>query len=789
MRKILITLFFSVHLHAHEFTPCDENGMADIYPCMDIDLMHRMHIDHMGGQAGDTGSDIWGWTDPDTGKEYAITTLSYGTTFVDISHPAEPVYLGKLETNSVNSLWRDVKTHNNFAYIVSEASGHGMQIFDLTRLRNLKDIPVDFTADAIYNEFGRAHNIVVNETTGFAYAVGTRQGNQPCAQGLHMIDLSNPTSPTFAGCFDQDGYTHDAQCVTYIGPDTEHMGKEICFNSNTDTLTIVDVSNKSDPIQLSRTGYANSQYTHQGWLTENQRYFLMNDELDEQRLGHKTKTYIWDLVNLDSPQLIGFYSGPKQSADHNLYVKGNHAYLTNYSSGLSIVEISDIGNANLTEVANFDSFPSNDNSAFSGAWSNYPFFESGIVIMSDLSGGLFILDPNLCPTIAATTGLSGQANGNNSINLSWNDDLNPGDSYNVYRSEGGCDVDNFSLIAQSISNSSFIDNTVSGQVTVGYQISKTTPDACESNRSTCIETTTPGTCTAAPIFTGIASVTSSNANQCGLDIGWNAASSQCGNALNYDIYRSTDPSFTPDASNLVASSVQGAQWHDASVLPETEYYYLVRVRDEGNLSVDANVVKLANIATGPVKNGTWSAGAEIGDSGFNQETRHVGWEVSEARANTGNRSYWSQSQSNTCNDLTSESIQLTPGENSQLSFWTAHDIESRWDGGVVEITNNDTKWNPVSLSPDYPGTFRDTNDGCNYAENTPSFTGTDLTWTQHTVDLSSFQGQSIKLRWNYSSDGAQNQEGWFLDDINVTNTQIPAQCQAQSDFIFSSGFE
>ena len=789
MKKILITLFFSVHLHAHESTPCDENGMADIYPCQDINLLHRVHIDQMGGQTGDTSSDIWGWTDPESGKEYAITTLSYGTTFIDISEPTSPVYLGKLDTNSVNSLWRDVKVHNNYAYIVSEASGHGMQIFDLTRLRNITDpLPVDFDADAIYNEFGRAHNIVMNEDTGFAYAVGTREGNQPCSQGLHMIDLTNPTAPSFVGCFADDGYTHDAQCVVYSGPDNQHVGKEMCFNSNEDTLTIVDVSDKTNPIQVSRTGYANSQYTHQGWLTDDQRYYLMNDELDEQRAGHNTRTYIWDLVDLDAPLLIGTYNGPKASADHNLYIKGNYAYLTNYSSGLSIVEISDIGNANLTEVANFDSFPANNGSAFNGAWSNYPYFESGVVIMSDLSGGLFILDPKLCPTIAATDGLTAQGVSDNNIDLSWNNDLNADESYNIYRSEGGCALNKFELIASNITDNTFIDSGVSGQINVGYQISKSTIDACESTRSSCVETSTTGMCTASPLFTGVGSVTSSNTTNCGLEVSWQAATSQCGNAVSYEIYRSTDPSFTPDSSNRVASGITINQWQDNIVMPDTEYYYVVRVQDQGNLALDDNVVKLSSTATGPLNNGTWSAGAEVGDGGFNQETRHIGWEVSDIRARTGDRSYWGQSQSNTCNDLTSQSVQLTPGGNSQLSFWTAYDIEDRWDGGVVEITNDDKKWQQAALSPNYPGSFRQSTDACNYDENTPSFTGTNLTWQQHTMDLSAYQGQSIKVRWNYSSDGFMNQEGWFLDDISITNTQVPSQCSL-TDLIFASGFE
>ena len=789
--KIIVPfLLICLNLCAHEFTECADNGFADIYPCENIDLLHRVHIDQMGGGAGDTGSDIWGWTDPLTNKEYALTAMSYGTTFVDISNPQDPIYLGKLQTASGNSIWRDIKTYNNHAFIVSEASGHGMQIFDLTQLRDTTNIPVEYTATANYTEFTRAHNIVINEATGFAYAVGVREGTNTCSSGLHMINIQNPTSPVFAGCFSSDGYTHDAQCVAYIGPDNQHSGKEICFNSNEDTLTIVDVSDKNSPVQISRTGYDNSQYTHQGWLTEDQRYYLMNDELDEQNNGHNTKTYIWDLLDLELPQLIGFYNGPKPSIDHNLYIKDNFAYLTNYTSGLSIVDITDIGNANLVEVANFDGFPANDGASFSGAWSNYPYFESGTVIMSDFDGGLFILGPSLCPQVPASDGLLAQANGDNSIDLTWNNDLVMGESYNVFRSEGGCAVDNFVQIATGLSSPAFTDNSVSGQVNIGYKVSKFGSEGvCESNRSVCVEASTTGTCTAAPQFSGVNSVSSSGTATCGIDIQWNATNGYCGNSISYDVYKSTNPAFIPGDANKVVSDITATQWHDVEVLGNNEYYYVVRARDTGNQTQDNNIVKLSDLAQGVIKNGLWSAGAEVGDGGFNQASRHVGWEFSTTRVNSGLRSYWSQSQSSTCNDLLTNTISLTAGESSQLSFWTAFGIEDRWDGGVVEITTDEVQWDQPNLSPNYPDTFRSSTDACNYAENTPSFTGTNLTWQQHTMDLSSYQGQDIKIRWNYSTDGNTNEEGWFLDDINVTNTQVPSQCNSLIDEIFASGFE
>lgn len=140
-----------------------------------------------------------------------------------------------------------------------------MQVFDLTRLRTVKP-PKNpnrrarkLKAKTHYTEFGSAHNIVSNEETGFVYAVGSNT----CKGGLHMVNVSDPKNPTFAGCYSGDNYTHDAQCVVYRGPDTRYQGREICFCYNEDTLTIVDVEDKESVTMLSRVSYNDSLYTHQ----------------------------------------------------------------------------------------------------------------------------------------------------------------------------------------------------------------------------------------------------------------------------------------------------------------------------------------------------------------------------------------------------------------------------------------------------------------------------------------------------------------------------------------------
>jgi choice-of-anchor B domain-containing protein len=375
------------------FTPC-VNGMAGTFPCRNIDLASFLPLAEIGGG---TGNDIWGWTDPATNKEYALMGRSSGTAFVDITDAEHPVYLGNLPTHSVDSVWRSIKVYANHAFIVSEAANHGMQVFDLTNLRKVSSPPVTFSETAHYNVFSRAHTITINEETGFAYANGvtsyTEDTANKCARGLHMIDVRNPASPTFAGCFDADGYTHESQCVIYRGADAAYRNREICFNANEDTLTIVDVTDKSAPRQLSRKTYPGSAYAHQGWLTDDHSLFLVDDELDEQKLKTKTRTHIFNVSDLDEPSITGVHEGTTTAIDHNQYILGRYSYQANYRSGLRVLDISRAGTANLEEVAYFDVYPVDDAANFNGAWSNYPFFKSGVVIVSGIEQGLFVLRP------------------------------------------------------------------------------------------------------------------------------------------------------------------------------------------------------------------------------------------------------------------------------------------------------------------------------------------------------------------------------------------------------------
>ncbi len=363
------------------------------------------------GLKASAGNDIWGWTDEKTGKEYAIMGLNSKTSFIDISDPRSPKHLADLKTATISSDWRDVKIYKHYAYIVSEAWGHGMQVVDLHKLRKLNGDKVEILkSDYRYKKFGNAHNIFIHEETGFAYAVGS----STCDGGLHIMDIKNPLLPKFSTCVGRgvyevpknnffsnqefmhgDAYTHDVQCVIYNGADSRYVGREICVASNEDTVNVVDVTDKANPKQISVSSYKAVKYTHQGWLSEDHNIFFLGDELDEKKLGVKTKTFLWDFSDLENIKQFSVHHHDTAAIDHNMYVKGDYLYQANYTAGLRILSIKKANKGKLKEVAFLDTMPNTDKAVFKGIWSVFPYYKSGIVTLSGINGVLYISKPSL----------------------------------------------------------------------------------------------------------------------------------------------------------------------------------------------------------------------------------------------------------------------------------------------------------------------------------------------------------------------------------------------------------
>jgi len=373
-----------------------EDGAASDWGCEGVDLVSFLPVADIGGAPGIALNDMWGWYDEETGREYAIVGRNDGTSFIDVTDPGDPRYLGDLpKTEEARvSVWRDMKVFDDYVYIVADGAGeHGVQVFDLARLRGI-DEPQMFEPDFLYDGIASAHNIVMNEETGFAYVVGASGGGETCGGGLHMLDVRTPPEPEFAGCFSDGvtgrrgtGYSHDAQCVSYIGPDPDYQGREICIGANETALSFSDVTDKDNPIPISNVSYPNVAYAHQGWLTPDQTLFFANDEGDEpQGLVETTRTLVWDVRDLDDPVLLTEYFATTTETDHNLYIKDDLMYQSNYGAGLRIIDISDPDD--IREVGHFDTDP---DLGCCGSWSNYPYFRSGAVGVTGGRAGFFMV--------------------------------------------------------------------------------------------------------------------------------------------------------------------------------------------------------------------------------------------------------------------------------------------------------------------------------------------------------------------------------------------------------------
>lgn len=349
------------------------------------------------------GSDCWGWTDSN-GHEYAIMTVTNGTAFINISDPQSPYLVGFLKsTGEIESLWHDVKVYKDFAYIVSESDNHGMQVFDLKRLQGLTGRPQLFEVDYHYTDFGSAHNIWINEESGYAYIAGITLNTSK--SGIHVVDLSNPAMPVLASASTEIAYSHDFYSVIYNGPDEEYQGREILWSFDEDSISCLDVTDKNNIVLLSTAKYLGYGYVHQGCLTENHKYLLSTDELDELETSQNTTLYVWDYQALESPKLKILLRGPGKDIDHNVYVRDNKAYLAGYGAGLTVLDLTVIDSFPTEEepreidfddvlIGKVDTFPENDDiqdAVFDGAWSCYPYYSSNITIISDIKRGLFVV--------------------------------------------------------------------------------------------------------------------------------------------------------------------------------------------------------------------------------------------------------------------------------------------------------------------------------------------------------------------------------------------------------------
>jgi len=397
-------------------------GMA----CDSIDLLAHLPLSAVSARPG-WAADVWGFVDLNSNREYVIVGYRTGSAVFDVTDPENPREIGYVDGQA--TVWRDIKVHQTwnaaigrwdaYAYVTTDGSSDGLFVIDLTNL------PHRISRVSYASDFSAAHNVYASNSdfgTGLSLTgeipslivAGSNNGGGR----FGAYSLSNPAAPAFTAMPGGAEYIHDAasMIITDSRKDTQCVNAsdycEVLFDFNESTVDIWDITVASSPVQLSRTSYPNRGYTHSGWPSEDKQFLFVHDELDEQSLGLPTTLRTLSLANLSAPTLVSTWSAPatQRAIDHNGFVRGNRYYMSNYSRGLTVLDITD---ATAPAFAgHFDTSMFADSSAsFAGAWGVYPFFHSGSIAVADIEEGLYLLADRSLDVVQGTISMTQPAYG------------------------------------------------------------------------------------------------------------------------------------------------------------------------------------------------------------------------------------------------------------------------------------------------------------------------------------------------------------------------------------------
>ena len=440
-----------------------------------------------------------------------------------------------------------------------------------------------------------------------------------------------------------------------------------------------------------------------------------------------------------------------------------------------------------------------DNEGFCGQGGSYPYYHTSADTIANCGAGAAGFYGAAVRTYLATlahlaqpiaglapppTGVTAQPDGANRIALSW-DAMGAGFTYQVSRSAGGCGSPGPAVSVGQTDQTNFTDTTASGGVSYAYWIRGAEPGGCVSGESLCVEASTTGDCFEPAWFDGATGVSNAAASTCELNVGWSPPlATYCGGSVVYNVYRSTDPTFTPSPATLVAEDLVGTGYQDTDVVFGDDFHYIVRAVDLAAGVEDGNTTVVTGSPTGPATIGTWSDDA--GDGSGPALTAQAPWHVAATGGHAAASVYATGPYtSGNCAAITTPPLDLEPS--SELSFWTRYDIEDDWDKGEVQISTDDgASWQRVPLV--YPGFASHTSDACGLPTGS-YFSGSGPAWTEHTAPLGSWAGQGVLLRWLFSSDSYVGGDGWWVDDIAITQVSVPGSCTSIGSTIFADGFE
>lgn len=315
---------------------------------------------------GTNYSALWGYEDPN-GREYAILGCNTGTSFVDVTDSANVHEVDFV--SGITSQWREMKTYDHYAYVVSEGTNSALQIIDLQYLPD----SVHFVKTWNYAGYTKTHSI--SQSGHYLYLNG---GNSAGNGGITIVDIIDPENPVKKGQW-TSLYVHDSRILN----DTIWAS-----NVYTGQTSIINATNKNSPVTV-RTWQSyplSTISTHNCAITDDRKFLLTTNELS----SPNGKLNVWNIEDINDITFETEWqpTGITTSIVHNVEIYGNYAVIAHYRAGIRVVDISNP--VSPVEVARYDTYPSSNSASFTGCWAVYK-FPSGKIIGSDISGGLFVI--------------------------------------------------------------------------------------------------------------------------------------------------------------------------------------------------------------------------------------------------------------------------------------------------------------------------------------------------------------------------------------------------------------
>ena len=363
--KIFTVLFLSLFLFSNSKAQLANNNM---YLLKNLNL-HQIPPKY--GAPWDYAA-VWGYVAPD-GKEYAILGGALGTSFFNISDSAN-IYEVDFFPTTINFsdpdqgvLWKEMKVYSHYAYVVSEADTSGVEIYDLQYLPDTVLFVKKFTAP------GHRSTHSVSQEGHYLYLNGS---NASFGQGIAVLDLIDPVNPVLRGKWNTR-YVHDCRVLR----DTI-----FAMNINDGNVTVIDAGNKDSLKTISQWLNLPNPSPHNNALTSDRKYLYSTDEVGAiprlikiwniQDLSNVTQVSTWQPTNITT------------SIVHNVEIYGDTAVIAHYTAGVRVLDISNP--AQPSEIAWYDTYPSNNGNTYTGCWGVYK-FPSGKIAASDMKTGLYVL--------------------------------------------------------------------------------------------------------------------------------------------------------------------------------------------------------------------------------------------------------------------------------------------------------------------------------------------------------------------------------------------------------------